>query len=723
MLQLPNLNDRTLEDLVENAIKQIKIYGDFWNDTDAHDPGITFIELLAYLTVLQQESADKVGERSLAKFAGLLGVERQKAVPARAYVRLMADKDVYLPESTRFNAFGNIYETAERMLLSNNRIQALGTGGSNSFTLSDYDEFSSQRNMSIFGDGEKEIFSLYVFFEKALYSNEKMNFHIELHEYLKRNEITNSDEFIPLSKIRWQYYGEENGETGWHDAEICYDATCQMLFSGIVSLKIKGEHKYIDIKDGVRYAPVRVKAEEYGYEARPVLKSIRMNVFELVQTETFCREIDFSFREFAANNMIIDLYTAFDNRNVLFVKEKNGFVRADDIGILYAVKREENNHIRLGTSDRIRLFRMFENAGDNDIVLKLVCYSRDFYDEKYIGSGTGAAEQTIWLEPRFSNIVYDDFDIMLRSKTPDGNLWHKWEKTTDFHGVGPRERKYVLNPNKGAVQFGNNINGKAPSILKDNIIVTNMRTTKDIDGLVQKGSIKSIENDQLFGYIEAWQFTDAFGAVKADGAQEFLDRTMNSINVSDNRAVTAEDYKNIVKNTQGLIVEGVTVIPLYRPYMENYPDITQENAVTVVVEPPGDLRHRRNLKNYIDNIKMLLDKVRMITTKVYVITPQYFGVDIYADIVVSFDYNGNEGDIKKVLSDYINNIQKEKLGCTLYHGDFFAEIENIANVIAVNYMKMELTGSKIRSNNFGDISIPPYAKAYIKNVFLTLNYK
>jgi hypothetical protein len=44
-LPIPDLDDKTFEELVEEAKKLIPLYAPEWTDHNLHDPGITFIEL------------------------------------------------------------------------------------------------------------------------------------------------------------------------------------------------------------------------------------------------------------------------------------------------------------------------------------------------------------------------------------------------------------------------------------------------------------------------------------------------------------------------------------------------------------------------------------------------------------------------------------------------------------------------------------------------------
>ena len=49
-LALPNLDDRTFAQLVEEARRASSATSPTWTDLSPHDPGITLVELFAYLT-------------------------------------------------------------------------------------------------------------------------------------------------------------------------------------------------------------------------------------------------------------------------------------------------------------------------------------------------------------------------------------------------------------------------------------------------------------------------------------------------------------------------------------------------------------------------------------------------------------------------------------------------------------------------------------------------
>lgn len=71
-LPLPQLDDRRFEDLVEEARALIPAYQPDWTDHNASDPGITLIELLAWVTEMLIYRAHQVTREHLVTFLRLL---------------------------------------------------------------------------------------------------------------------------------------------------------------------------------------------------------------------------------------------------------------------------------------------------------------------------------------------------------------------------------------------------------------------------------------------------------------------------------------------------------------------------------------------------------------------------------------------------------------------------------------------------------------------------
>lgn len=84
-LPAPNLDDlRFQKDLVDEARKRIIHYCPEWTDYNLSDPGITLIELFAWMTELMVYRLNRVPDKNYIKFLELLGLQRKPASSARA---------------------------------------------------------------------------------------------------------------------------------------------------------------------------------------------------------------------------------------------------------------------------------------------------------------------------------------------------------------------------------------------------------------------------------------------------------------------------------------------------------------------------------------------------------------------------------------------------------------------------------------------------------------
>ena len=87
-LPLPDLDDRRWDDLVEEGRSLIPFYAPEWTDHNAHDPGITLLELFAWLAEMDLFELNQISDRQRRKLLALAGVMSKPASPAHALLRL-----------------------------------------------------------------------------------------------------------------------------------------------------------------------------------------------------------------------------------------------------------------------------------------------------------------------------------------------------------------------------------------------------------------------------------------------------------------------------------------------------------------------------------------------------------------------------------------------------------------------------------------------------------
>jgi predicted phage baseplate assembly protein len=107
-LPIPNLDDKTFDELFAEARSLIPRYAPEWTDHNFSDPGITFIDLFAWLAEMQIYRLNRINDQHKLKFLKLLGAMPGAAVPATVDVSFHANGiknlPVIVPAGTRLAA-------------------------------------------------------------------------------------------------------------------------------------------------------------------------------------------------------------------------------------------------------------------------------------------------------------------------------------------------------------------------------------------------------------------------------------------------------------------------------------------------------------------------------------------------------------------------------------------------------------------------------------------
>ena len=112
-IQPPNLDDRTWQDLVEEMRALIPHYAPRWTDHNPSDMGMALIELFAWLAEQLIYRLNRVPEKNYVAFLNLLGITRDPATPARAFLTFTADQmAATVPRGTQVQTAGGETEAA-----------------------------------------------------------------------------------------------------------------------------------------------------------------------------------------------------------------------------------------------------------------------------------------------------------------------------------------------------------------------------------------------------------------------------------------------------------------------------------------------------------------------------------------------------------------------------------------------------------------------------------
>ena len=91
---IPQLDSPDFETLYRQLLLRAQRYNPEWTDFNESDPGVTLLQLVAWLTEGLKFSMNQVPERNYLKFLQLLNLELEPAQPATAHLVFTANPDV-----------------------------------------------------------------------------------------------------------------------------------------------------------------------------------------------------------------------------------------------------------------------------------------------------------------------------------------------------------------------------------------------------------------------------------------------------------------------------------------------------------------------------------------------------------------------------------------------------------------------------------------------------
>jgi hypothetical protein len=137
-LALPDLDDRRWTDLVAEGRSLIPLYAPGWTDHNVHDPGITLIELLAWVAEMDLYQVNRIPAERVRKLLALAGVTPHPPRAARTVLALTGKAGAPLPAGTRLEARDLAggwmpWRTLEPVTPASLRLEAVQAGGAAGF--------------------------------------------------------------------------------------------------------------------------------------------------------------------------------------------------------------------------------------------------------------------------------------------------------------------------------------------------------------------------------------------------------------------------------------------------------------------------------------------------------------------------------------------------------------------------------------------------------------
>ncbi len=315
---------------------------------------------------------------------------------------------------------------------------------------------------------------------------------------------------------------------------------------------------------------------------------------------------------------------------------------------------------------------------------------RTTYNFVPLGVSDGSANQQFSL----TQTQIDPTTFVLEVDMP-GLGFVRWNAVDDLAVLQTPDLAFVLNPEAGTVQFGNQMQGMIPPAGRQ-VRSRLMRAGGGGAGNLPAGTLTSIRAVDVSGKAVS-SLTVQQPIATRDGADsETLDQAEQRIPSTlrhQERAVTASDYKDLVQEMPGSGVARVEVLPLFKPQTR---DTNVPGVVSVMAIPPKtDFQPPcpRADRTLLENVYAYLDPKRPVAAEMYVIGTEYIGLglSIAVEVASGFGLLQVSQQVEMALRQYLwpvppggNTQQGWTLGRTVRSLELDVIVSQVPGIVEVN---------------------------------------
>lgn len=267
-------------------------------------------------------------------------------------------------------------------------------------------------------------------------------------------------------------------------------------------------------------------------------------------------------------------------------------------------------------------FRL-RGAGLNGVEVEQMVTARNVN----LGVGSGEPDQVVSLRHRSVDPETLEIDVAAGGGLAGEPPFEPWAQVHDLAAAGRFDRVYVLDPEAGTIRFGDGLRGRRPP-RGAAIRARSLRAGGGAAGNLTKGCIKSVEGHPGLTVQQRFPLRGGADAETMDQARERVPRALRH----NYRAVTAEDFCDLARETPGETLGRVEVLPFFKPHqrVEGVPGVVSvmvwpERSTLAGPAPRPDARMLRA-------VDAQLQPRRLLTTELYVIAPEYVAIAVSTSV-------------------------------------------------------------------------------------------
>ncbi len=632
------LDDRTFEDIVREARALIPRYTPEWTDLNDSDPGMTLVQLFAWMAEMIIYRLNQVPEKHYLEFLKLIGVTPRPAEPAMAeltFTLTSSDLEtVIVPKGTKVAASADepiVFETETALTALGAELKEVQVFDGVSFAKRTPANTAPGQSYHAFGPRADRDTALYLGFD--------------------------SPKPFPASEINLMVYVDT---------------------SGLLPL---GRH--CDLTDREITPPAVLVWEAWkGDQWAPV---------DVVQDET---------RAFTRSGHVYlrGVRGAFPKRTLGLVTEEPG---------LYWLR------CRVAEPG-------YEVPPRIDMVLTNTITARQALTVEHEVLGSSAATPSQSFRLAHAPVLAGTLEL----EVDEGLGFSRWTEVEDFYGSAPDASHYLLDRGAGTIRFGDGARGRIP-LGGARIVARRYRYGGGAAGNVGADKITELQTF-IRGVKSVTHLRSAEGGSDEERLADAKLRGPRDLRARD-RAVTAEDFALLARETPGMRVRRAETLALYHP---EFPDVEVPGSVTVFVLPEWNDPRRPPMpsEGTLATVCRHLNRHRLLTSEVYVAPPRYRQFRVDADVVVSGSADlarardAVEANLQAFFDPFVGGRERTgwPLGGTVYYSEVFREVLQAAGVARVETLTIYVEGE--RQPAFADVTIPKDYLVHLAETRLEVRY-
>lgn len=607
----PILDDSNYNDLRKRLVDRIPVFNPEWTDHNPSDPGITLLELFAYLGEHVIHRFNQIPETTYVEYLNLLQIARRAAEPSQALIRFESESLPVSPINAGSQLTGGKIKFETATVVDVWPVQCRPVLKAQAeLPETDSDEYSqvllAMDALDVGDDADPigyEVVDIAKQQDGAVVDASATVDGMIWLAVLNNSDQSNADVVQAMKESEAIInigFSPDQAPPNIEDIEPCPGPNAEQV-AGAVQWQVSTD-QVIDA-DEPKYAPCLLAGDSTaGLRSEGI---VRIKIPSSVGQFTY---IDDDVR--GAGDLPPSLDEETQETLLFWVRA----FRIDDDGF---------NLIRL----------MDINISD--------CVQQVSATPEYLGIGNAQPNQQV----RLSNAPIVSGSLVLEIEGLSG--WQAWGEVDGFHSSLQDDAHYMLDRISGLVTFGSK---KTPQIGQ------RIRARRYQHGGGRQGNVAVDTITKISGApgVSVSNPLPAYGGSDDESMSDSLARMPDEIRRKD-RAVTPDDFKELAEITPGAGIQRAETLDLFRPKTR---ETNAAGVVSVVVLPeqPADpAQAPMPTRTQLRQVCQWLDQRRLVTTEVYVIPPVYRSIAIAVGLNVKsgFSVDAVRVWVETVLRQYL----------------------------------------------------------------------